>query len=209
MRQLRWIGMCALALVAVGLTAAFAVQDKAKDAKAVPASAPIDPEMMAKWTAYATPGPEHKVLDSLVGNWTTHVKWWLEPNSPEQSSEGTATIKWIMDHRYLQEEHKGTMMGQPFTGMGITAFDNLKKKYLGSWIDNAGTGIMVSEGTYDPAKKALHFTSESPDPTMTKFVPVRMTSTFVDATTYKMEMWGPDKSGKEFRNMEITYTRSK
>ena len=37
----------------------------------------------------------------------------------------------------------------------------MKKKFVGSWVDNMGTGIMFSEGTYDPATKTFTYTSES------------------------------------------------
>jgi hypothetical protein len=213
----RLFGTCtALAAVAL-LTAAFATQEKGKEGKPKPASAPaagsaapgMDPEMMANMTKFMTPGPEHKILDACVGKWTTHVKMWMDPAAPVMESEGSAEGKWIMDGRYLQEDFKSTMMGKPFEGMGVTGFDNIKKAYVGSWIDNMGTGVTSMEGTYDAAKKTISCTSQSPDATWTKYVPARMVSTLVDANTHKLEMYGPDKSGKEFRCMEITYTRAK
>jgi hypothetical protein len=210
-------GTCTALAAAVVLTAAFATQDKGKDAKPKPASAPaagaaapaMDPAMMAKWTAFMTPGPEHKVLDACVGKWTSHIKMWMDPAAPAMESEGTAEGKWIMGGRYLQEDFKSTMMGMPFEGMGLTGFDNIKKAYVGSWIDNMGTGVTTMEGAYDAAKKTISCTSQCPDPTMTKYVSSRMVSTLVDANSHKLEMYGPDKSGKEFRCMEITYTRAK
>ena len=39
------------------------------------------------------------------------------------------------------------MMGQPFTGIGVTGYDNHAKKYLSTWIDSMGTGIFSMEGT--------------------------------------------------------------
>jgi hypothetical protein len=207
--------VCVVAIGAVLLTAAFVSQDKAKDAKAKPASAPaaapagMDPELMAKWAAFSTPGPDHKVLDTLVGKWTTHVKWWMDPAAAPQESDGSCETKWIMEGRYLQESDKGTAMGKPFEGMGLTGFDNLKKKYVGSWIDNCGTGIMSSEGAFDAAKKTITFTSQGPDLAMTKYVPMRMVDVLVDADTHRMEMYGPDKSGKEFKTLEVAYTRAK
>jgi hypothetical protein len=197
------------------LTAAFAAQEKGKDAKAKPAAAPaagapaMDPELMKKFEAFATPGPDHKVLDALVGKWTVHVKWWMDAAAPPMESDGTSEAKWIMGGRYLEEEHKGQMMGMPFEGMGITGFDNLKKKYVGTWIDNSGTGIMTSEGTYDAAKKTMSGTCEMPDQTMSKYVPCRTVSTMTDANSHKMEFYMPDKSGKEFRCGELAYTRAK
>ena len=167
----RLFGTCAALAGAVLLTAAFATQDKGKDAKAKPASAPaagapaVDPEMMKKWMEFMTPGAEHKVLDGLVGKWTSQIKMWMDPAAPATESTGTSEMELVMGGRYLHEHDKGSFMGQPFEGMGVTGFDNLKKKYVGSWIDNMGTGIMRLEGSYDAAKKTINYASECPDPT--------------------------------------------
>jgi Protein of unknown function (DUF1579) len=221
MRSRTLFAAAALFVGSAGIAAALTFQDKSKTApppqdkaKAAPAAAPAsaepDPEMMKKWMAFMTPGADHKVLDSMVGKWTTKVRFWMDPAGPVQESQGTAEISWIMGGRYLQEMDKGEAMGMPFEGMGLTAFDNLKKKYLGTWIDNMGTGIMVStEGTYDAATKTITCKTEGPDATMSKYVPMRIVHTITDANTHKMEMYGPDKNGKEFRSFECTYTRAK
>ncbi len=218
MRSRTLFAAAALAVCTAGVAAALTFQDKSKTApppqdkgKAAPAAAPAapDPEMMKKWMAFSTPGADHKVLDAMAGKWTTRVKWWMDPAGPAQESSGTCESAWIMGGRYLQETHKGEAMGQPFEGMGLTGFDNLKKKYVGTWVDNMGTGVMVSEGSYDPATKAISFKTEGPDESMTKYVPMRMVHTITDANTHKMEMYGPDKSGKEFRTLEVTYTKAK
>ncbi len=213
MNSYRLVAALALLAGAGGLTAAFALQDKAPEKVPAKASAekmsPAMAELMAKWDAFMKPGPEHKVLEPLVGKWTTHVKWWMDPAAPPEESDGTGEVKWIMEGRYLQESHKGTSMGKPFEGMGLVGFDNMKKKYVSTWIDNMGTGITTSQGMYDAAKKTISYTTEGLDPTMTKYVPMRIVDTFVDANTFKMEMYGPDKSGKEFQSMEILYKRVK
>jgi len=209
----RLLGTCALIAGAALLTTAFAFQDKGKEAKPAAASAaPDDAEMaetMAKWAAYATPGTEHKVLDGLVGTWTTHMSSWMEASAPPMEADGTAEVKWILGGRYLEEKHTATWMGEPFEGQGLSGFDNLKKKYVSVWCDNMGTGLTTSEGTYDARKKAITYTGQGPDMTMTRFAPYRIVSTFADANSFRMEMYATDKAGKEFRSMEITYTRKK
>ncbi len=47
----------------------------------------------------------------------------------------------------------GKMKDMTFKGMGIEDYDNVKKKFVGTWVDNMGTGIMMSEGRYDVATK--------------------------------------------------------
>ena len=49
----------------------------------------------------------------------------------------------------------GKMKDMQFKGMGVEGYDNVKKKFVSSWIDNMGTGIQFSEGTYDPATKTF------------------------------------------------------
>jgi hypothetical protein len=208
-RKVRVLGVCSLIVSAVALTSACASQGKSNEAKAKPDAAPSEAEMMEKWMAFMTPGAGHKVLDPLVGKWKTHMKMWMDPAAPVQESDGTSEFQWIMGGRYLEEHDNSTFMGQPFEGRCTWGFDNMKKKYVGTWIDNMGTGIMQSEGSYDASKKAFNYAAMGPDPTMSKYVPMRIVMTLVDANTTKMEMFGPDKSGKEYRGMEITYTRAK
>src|SRR5216684_3555963 len=54
----------------------------------------------------------------------------------------------------------GKMKDMTFKGMGIEDYDNVKKKFVGTWVDNMGTGIMMSEGRYDVATKTSTYTGE-------------------------------------------------
>ena len=49
----------------------------------------------------------------------------------------------ILGGRYLEQRYEGTMMGQPFSGIGVTGFDNYKKKFVSTWVDSMGTAIMT------------------------------------------------------------------
>src|SRR5262249_28225517 len=133
--------------LAMGLLAAPALAQDAKKAGGKK-GAPDQAAMMAAWQKYATPGEGHAVLKPIAGSWTCAVKMWMAPDAPPQESPATSESKMIMGDRYLQEEVKGSFQGMPFSGMGITGYDNIKKKYVGAWVDNMGTGVMTSEGTY-------------------------------------------------------------
>ena len=97
------------------------------------------------------------------------------------------------------------MMDTPFVGMSIEGYDNVKKKFVSSWIDNMGTGIMNSEGTYDPASKTLtYFAEYEPMPGMkTK---TRQVLKLTDKDHRTLEFF-EDRGGKEVKTMEIGYTR--
>jgi len=161
---------------------------------------------MPKWMAYMTPGPSHKVLDSKVGTWNLKVTMY-NPDGSVQTSDGTSEIAWVMDGRYLQEKVNGSFEGMNFQGNGTTAFDNLKKKYVYTWFDNMGTGIMTGEGLYDPAHRTFTYYGESPDVVKGQYVSSRSVETQVDNNHWRMEAFGLGPDGKEMKMMEIVYTR--
>ena len=180
----------------------------AQDAKQPPKMDPQMQAMMDAWMKYMTPSQGHKMLDSMVGTWDTKVTAWMMPGQPPITSTGVSETTWIMDGRYIQEKANGTFMGQPFHGMGITGYDNAKKQYVGSWVDNMGTGIMTSSGNTTDGK-TWTFKGATTDPMTGKDTPSEMKITVVDHDHYNAEMWGPAPDGKMFKMMEIAYSRKK
>src|SRR5205809_925696 len=81
-------------------------------------------EMMKKVEAAGTPGPAHKALQALAGNWKAEVKCWMDPAGPPEVTPGTAKVNLTFNGRFLEEEFHGQMMGRPFTGRTLMGFDN-------------------------------------------------------------------------------------
>ena len=102
-----------------------------------PADGP-SPEAMARMM----PGEHHDTLKPMAGSWTTQTKYWMIPGSPPMESVGKANKKLIFDGRYLEEQYEGQAMGATFYGKGLWGYDNVKKKFVTSWIDSMSTGIM-------------------------------------------------------------------
>lgn len=170
---------------------------------------PDSATMRKNWEAYMTPGDMHAMLAKSTGTWTNEVTMWMSPGAPPTTSTGTAVNKMIMGGRYLEGMNSGDMMGMPFEGRSITAYDNAKKVFINSWIDNMGTGIMNMEGTWDDASKSITFKGKGMDPMMMKECDYREIFKIVDDNTQIMEMYGPGPDGKEMKMMEIKSTRKK
>jgi len=113
----------------------------------------------------------------------------------------------ILGGRYQRSVHTGDMMGMPFEGISTTGYDNGRKVFFSTWIDNMGTGIMYMEGKYDAAKKMLELKGTTTDPVTGKAMPVRQTLRWVDANTQEMEMFNT-ANGKEYKSMVIKLTRA-
>src|ERR1700736_3547251 len=145
---------------------------------AAPSGMPNEAEMMKQMMEMGKLNENHKLLASLDGTWDCKVKFWMngDSNSKPQESKSTAIRKSVMGGRYFVEDVTGKMpMPGPdgkskdfdFKGQGTEGYDNAKQKFVSTWMDNMGTGMMVSAGTYDPATKTFTYTAEvSPAPGM-------------------------------------------
>lgn len=174
-------------------------------------AAPMDDAtkaMMETWEKYGTPGEHHKHLDALVGKWTSKSSFWMDSAGPPMQSSGSSETTWILGGRYLQQSYSGNMMGETFTGMGMTGYNNASKKYESVWIDSEGTGMMVTSGTIDAAGKVITQTGEYVDPMSGKPRAVRYVTRLVSPTQIVFEMHESGPDSKEFKTLEITYTKS-
>ncbi|WP_265426695.1 DUF1579 domain-containing protein [Chryseobacterium sp. YIM B08800] len=171
---------------------------------------PVDSATANKaWMEFATPGDMQKMLAKSDGVWSGENTMWMEDGGKPMTSTSITTNKMIFDGRYQTSEHTGNFMGMPFEGMSITGYDNAKKKFVSTWIDNMGTGLMTMEGDWDASKKSIEFKGKMTDPTRPgKDCNMREVYTYVDDTHQTLEMYGPDsKTGKEYKTMEIKYTK--
>jgi hypothetical protein len=185
-----------LFLVAALATAAFAGDDK----KA--ATPQQDPAAMQAMMTAMSPGPNHELMKQLTGNHTYTMKMWMDPSQPPTESTGKRSAELLLGGRFLQEKYSGNFMGMPFEGIGWLGYDNAAKEWVGSWVDNMGTGIMSSHGTCD--KNVWTMTGESTDPATGKKWTSRSTLKIVDPDTFTMEMYGPGADGKETKMFEMT-----
>ncbi len=181
-----------------------------------PTGQPNAADMMKEMMELSKLNENHKLLSSLDGNWDCTVKMWMDGNTSgkPQESKSTATRKTIMGGRYVSMDVSGNMQmpGEDgkmktvqFKGMGLEGYDNVKKKFVASWIDNMGTGIEFSEGTYDPATKSFTYTSE------VEAIPGMKTQirevVKVPDNKHMILEWYENQGGQEKKTMEINYTK--
>lgn len=192
--------------VLVGASALFAADKEAKK----PAKPAMDEKaMMEAWAKYAAPGDPHKMLAGAEGSWTAKVKQWMAPGAPPTESDGTAEMKMVLGGRYLQQTFSGTMMGQPYSGMGYTGYDNYEKKYVETWMDSMGTAILSMSGKMDAAGKTMTSWGTMDDIMTGKKMKLKATWTMDDADHSTFMMWGTGPDGKMAKMMEIAYSRKK
>jgi hypothetical protein len=187
-------------------------------AQSAPSGQPNQAEMMKQMMELSKTGENHKLLADMAGTWTYSIKMWMnpDPKAPPQQSTGTATRKPIMNGRYFVMDVSGKMQmpgpdgkmkDMQFKGSSIEGYDNVKKKFVATWIDNMGTGIEFSEGTYDPATKTFTYNLEM-EPVPGMKTQVREVLKIADKDHHILE-WYENRGGQEAKTMEINYTRKK
>ncbi len=172
---------------------------------AVQASAQTEAEMKA-WMTYMTPGSHHSMLAKSAGEWKADMKMWMAPGTEPITSVATMKNEMILGGRYLQSVHKGEFMGMPFEGISTTAYDNATKKFVSTWVDNMGTGIMTMEGVWDEKTRSIEFKGSCTDPMTGKPMAMREIWKIIDDKTQYMEMYMTHE-GKETKSMEVRLSR--
>jgi hypothetical protein len=181
---------------------------QASAVQAAPSGQP-SAEDMQKMMELSKLNENHKLLTSLDGTWSCNVKMWMDGDTSKKPdvSKSTAVRKSIMDGRYVIMDVTGKMRQVTFKGQGTEGYDNVKKKFVGTWMDNMGTGIMMSEGDYDPATKTFTYTGElEMMPGMKQ--KIREVVKITDKDHMDFEYY-EERGGKEMKTMEINYTRKK
>lgn len=179
----------------------------ADKAAAPPAEPQMDPKLMEAMTRYATPGPEHAKLKSLAGSWDVKVTFWMDPKAKPEEVTGKTEFKSVLGDRYLMQEFSGNMMGMPFSGIGLVGYNNALKKYEQVWVDNMSTGFITGSGTADK-EGTITFAQQSTNALRNKVDKGKDVWKIEGDKKIVSEMWGPPpKGGKDFKMLEIVYTR--
>lgn len=172
---------------------------------------------MEAWAASMTPGKPHEYLKQFEGTWNTTMRVYWDPSSPPIESKGTTTYTMILDGRFLEQEFKGQMQmpgedGQmqsaPFEGRGLMGYNNTRKQYVGTWVDNFTTAILYMTGDVSQDGKTLTMFAEMDEP---------MTGEIGKTVKYTTRIESPDKHvfeawevsyGEPFKVFEIEYQRA-
>lgn len=192
-------------------------QQGGRDAHGAPTASQPEMQLPAGWSEAdmqaciiaGTPGDMHAELAKGVGVWHGVGQMWMAPGMDPIPANCVNTVTTIMDGRFIQCDMKGEMPGMgPFTGHGVYGFDNAAGKFVGSWIDNMGTGIMGATGELSADKKVMTWTYKYTCPITKKLTTMREVETITGPNTRTFEMFGMDpKDGEEFLMIRYEFTK--
>jgi hypothetical protein len=198
-------------IVMFGLSALLAQrvlsQDKGGDKLKIPDPGSEMDRMMKECARLVAPGPQHKALTPLIGDWTCIVRVWGAPGAPPEESKGTMERHWILDNHYIQETYEGTLMNQPFKGLGVFGYDNLKRQYFSVWFDTMLTSYVAQSGQADSTGRVITMTGKFDDPMTRTERTMKSVLRIESDSKHVFETFDVGPDGKEVKTMEIVATR--
>jgi hypothetical protein len=213
---MNWKKLSSSLFVTVGglmiVAGSLAVADETKKAPSVP-----EMKLPPGWTQQdmqaciqaGTPGKMHEHLAKGVGVWSGKTTMWMGPGGEAMKSDCTSTVSPMLDGHYFKSELAGEMPGMgPYNGFGVYGFDNVVGKFVSTWIDNHGTGIMNGTGELSQDGKVLTWSYTFNCPVTKKPTKMREIETITGPNTRTLEMWSVEpKSGQEYKMMFIELTK--
>ncbi len=206
------IAACCVVGLAIGLP--LVAQEMGGGDKKQPGG-PQDSEMakaMEQMMKLAAPGEHHRHLAPLAGKWAVAGRFRMSPDQSWETSQSESETEWVLGGRFLLQRVRGEPMPgmpTPFEGLGMTGYDNAKKKYVTTWADNMGTMLIYAEGTCSQGGKDITYVFDMLDCMTQREITVRMVIKIESNDKYVMEWHQPGPDGKEFLGMVLTSTRKK
>lgn len=108
------------------------------------------------------PGPEHRWLQKLVGEWTYELDAPMGPNGPMTKFTGTERVKSIRG-LWVVAEGSGIEPNDMGESQMTLGYDPDKGCYVGTWLGSMMTKMWVYEGTLDDSGRILTLDCEGPD----------------------------------------------
>ena len=194
------LGLVAVLAVAAVVTTQVRSQQTRPDMPDLPAMQP---------PAAMQPGPHHELLKNFAGTWSQSMTRNIPGMPPIQEDGGRASYELVMGGRYLVGEYRGSFMGKTFEGRLTLGYDNLRKHYTSTWIDNHGTGILIATGHVDDQGRLVMQGTLDDPMTGRRDVPYREVLDFNDDGTidYTMHMARPDGNMANVMSMHMTRRR--
>lgn len=184
----------------------------------MPAPSPDEMQQMMKaWKDAVTPGEHHEKLKHFVGEWDTTIRvWWSGPAGPPIETAGASSIEMVLDGRFVMEDFTGEVMMPDasgamkpvsMNGIALTGYDNFRKMYVGSWVDNHSTHLISIRGSMDPTGKVITMYGEADEPMLGVVGrTLKYVTRIIDDKSHVFEMYDLH-AGDNYKVFEILYTR--
>ena len=155
-----------------------------------------------------TPGPEHRLLDSLSGDFRATIRYWAREGEPPSTSTATSSNAWIAGGRFVSCQLRGEIAGQPWERCSILGYDRGRTAYVETRVDSLTTEMPgIAVGHTEGDEGAIVFTRTIDDPVLGQSVHLREQLTIEGWRSHRFEQWIDPPGGQPYQMLEIRYER--
>ena len=149
------------------------------------------------------PTKEHKLLAKNLGTRTGTMKMWVQgPEAAPMETPFKETNTSIHNGFWVESKFEAG----PYKGRGMSGYDPIKKKYIGTWINNMSPHLSVFEGTYDETANELTMAFQDYDAMTGKLTDMKSVTSLAPDKPETMTMYKKDaKSGNWVMVFIMTY----
>ncbi len=154
------------------------------------------------------PGPEHRTLDALVGDWDVRLEI---PAGPGRKASGAAACeaKWVLDGRFVRLEYSSTIGGKPFTVVRYVGFDRLRGKFVEVHFESTHTDVMNSDGDLSGDGRTITCWGTHVEGTSGRPMRVRTVTRIAGVDAFDLEMTYVGADGRDEKCITLSHRRKR
>lgn len=159
----------------------------------------------------ARPGPEHRWLERLVGEWE------FTPPAPPGTDPGEGgheplvlTFRSLQGIWFVGESPMPVPDGTTGTAIMTLGYDPARERFVGTWVGSMMSHLWVYDGELDPAGRTLSLLCEGPDMSGSgRMVPYRDSIEWVSDDVHVLHSAVQEDNGGWKTFMSVEYRRKK
>lgn len=127
------------------------------------------------------------VFEDDVGTWDVEMTFTPAPGAASTVTRARSVHRRIGRGRWLVADL--VTEGGDFAGHGVYGYDEVRRCYVSTWVDDLRPFLVIGEGEWDPAARTMTFHTRA----TVGGAPVtwREVTTRIDADTHRFEHWKP------------------
>lgn len=153
-------------------------------------------------------GPNHKILEELVGAWDLDISLWSDPSNPPQKHTGYEVVEPIFAGRFVRSKSTLQINHQTHISETTLGFDNFREAFLSFSIESDSNQIIHSRGTLRPDGKNLDFMAVTTDAVSRIQYRIVSQISLINKNKRTLTVWEIFPTGEKVKTMFIVYNRT-
>lgn len=154
------------------------------------------------------PGPEHRRLDALVGEWHTTIKLWDDgPDEKPLEFQGSVRRQWMLNGRFLAEQRSENPTESAYRSLSFIGYNRMTALYEYVRMNTESTCMYFESGRFDPTTNVIRTSGSHTDPA-TGFVTQNRTEIEISGPdSHTVVSYATEEDGREYKLIEIIHIR--